>query len=91
MIVGAHGHLSLAEVVLRHPTSTGLEHDANHVGNGVVGHEFDAHHGGDRITREVVVGGTEAAAHDHGVGRVEQPPQLRLDASDVVADLHLHQ
>ena len=35
---------------------------ADHVGDGVVGHELDAHHLGDRVAGEVVVGRPEPAA-----------------------------
>ena len=87
----ARRHLRLAQVVLRHSSSPGGEHLPDHVGDGIVGDQIDAHHRSDRITREVVVGGAETAAHDHRIGGLEEPPELGLDPPDVVADLHLHE
>ena len=63
----------------------------DHVGDGVVLDQLDTHHRGDRLAGQVVVGRAEAAAHDHGVGVGQRAAQHRLDATQVVADLHLQQ
>ena len=65
------------------------EHLADRVGDVVVGLQLDAHHRGDRLAGEVVVGRPEAAAHDHRIGLGEQARAARPRCGRVVADLHL--
>jgi hypothetical protein len=84
-------HERLAEVVVGHPAATAGEHLADAIGDRLVMFEIDAHHHGDRLSGEVVMGRPEPAADDHGVGLVQQASQLGGDASDVVADLDLHE
>ena len=48
-----------------------------------------AHHGGDRVAGQVVVGRAEPATDQHGVGVGEQVAEHALDPGCVVADLHL--
>ena len=71
MMAAPIGHLRLTEVVPRHSPTTALEHPSDDIGDGLVVVQPDAHHGGDRITGQVVVGGAEATAHDHRVGMLE--------------------
>jgi len=52
---------------------------------------FDTHDRGDGVAGEIVVGRSETTAHDHCVGVVQGAAQHGFDATEVVADLHLHQ
>ena len=88
---GAVGDLCLAQVVVRHAPAAAGEHLADDLGHAVVVMQRHTHHAGDRVAGEVVVGGAEPAADDHRVGIDEHPGEHSLNASEVVADLHLQQ
>ena len=64
---------------------------ADDVGQLVAPLERHAHHLGDGLAGDVVLGGAEAAAHDDGIGAVERLAERRDDAVVVVADLRLAQ
>ena len=88
---GAGRHHRLAQIVLGHSAASAGEHVADDVAERLVEFEVDAHHPGDRLTGQVVVGGSETAAHDDGVGLGQAPFELEHDPVDVVADLDLHE
>ena len=68
----ADGDVGLAQVVLGHVAAAGAEHAGDLVDELVVALERDAHHLGDRLPGDVVLGRAEAAADEHGVGVAER-------------------
>ena len=82
---GALGDVGLALVVGRHGAAAGLEEAADAVDDLLVADELDAHHLGDGLAGDVVLGGAETAAHDDAVAAGECGPQGQRDALVVVA------
>src|SRR5204863_5644580 len=50
---------------------------------------LDAHDAGDHVAGDVVLGGAQPAAADHGVAALQRLADAGLDAREVVADLDL--
>ena len=85
----AERYLCLTHVVGRHAPSTRCEHRRDARRDGVVELESDAHHLGNRLSRDVVLRRAEPTAHDHGIAATERDLECRDDAGVVVTDLGL--
>ena len=83
------GHVGLSEVVLGKGPAATTEDGPDLLDERLVADERDAHDVGDDVTGDVVLGGAEASAHDHGIAAIECLRDDRLDAIGVVAHLGL--
>ncbi len=69
-----HRHQGLAEVVAGHVAAPGAEHGEQLLDDlGVLLEQLDPHHVGDDVAGDVVLGRSEAAAHDDGVAAAPAP------------------
>ena len=87
----ADRHLCLLPVALGHHPSPRLEHRSDDLNERRIFNEFDAHHGGDRAARQIVMRRAKPAAHDDSVRVSEHPPELYFDPANIVADLDLYE
>ena len=79
------GHVGLAGVALGHVPAPRPEEPGDELDDGRVALERHVHHRGDGVAGDVVVGGTEPAAHDHAVGAGQGAAQGQDDPGLVVA------
>ena len=86
---GAFRHVRLAQVVLGHVAAARGEQGADALGDLGVADQAHAHHRGNRLARDVVLGRAQAAAQDHRVGALERQADAVDDPLQVVADLGL--
>ncbi len=83
---GTDGHVGLALVVLRHGASACREEPGDHLDDGLIAHEFDPHDVGDRLSGDVILGRTEAAADDDSVTAGQRGPKGQRHSLVVVPD-----
>ena len=64
---GSSRHVSLQEIVVAHLAATSAKHLGDALNNGVVAHQLDIHHFGDRGSSDVVLGGAEPPTNNDGI------------------------
>ena len=86
---GSHRYVGLEQVVVGHRAPAAAEHRPDPLDERLVPHELDAHHRGDGVAGDVVLGRPQSAADDDGVAAVEREAQHLDHAIEVVPDLRL--